>query len=124
MIRFNDVSKDYAGHDVLCRVSCELSGSRKGGLVGRNGAGKTTLIRLLLGEEEPSSGSVERGGLRLGFVPQELPPEALALPVEGWLLASYRERRATLAAHEARLTELGVAGDDVGLARELSAYQR
>jgi zinc/manganese transport system ATP-binding protein len=47
------------------------------GLLGANGAGKTTLFRLLLGIEQPFSGSLlvfskppERGNPRIGYVPQ------------------------------------------------------
>jgi zinc/manganese transport system ATP-binding protein len=47
------------------------------GLLGANGAGKTTLFRLLLGLNQPVSGSLElfgqqpsRGNARIGYVPQ------------------------------------------------------
>ena len=42
------------------------------GLVGANGVGKTTLLRILIGEEEPSSGSIHHArGIRVGYLPQE-----------------------------------------------------
>jgi ATP-binding cassette subfamily F protein 3 len=42
------------------------------GLVGPNGVGKTTLLRILIGEEEASSGAVfSARGLRMGYLPQE-----------------------------------------------------
>lgn len=48
------------------------------GIAGPNGGGKTTLLRLILGLERPSSGTVElfgrppgrRGGPRIGYLPQ------------------------------------------------------
>jgi len=40
------------------------------GLVGRNGAGKTTLCRVLAGEAQPASGTVERRGT-VGYLPQD-----------------------------------------------------
>ncbi len=40
------------------------------GLVGRNGAGKTTLMRTLVGETQPSAGTVTRTG-RVGYFSQE-----------------------------------------------------
>ncbi len=54
------------------------------GLVGPNGAGKTTLFRLLLGDEEPTSGVVKIGpSCKIGYYSQEqetLDPEKT--PVE------------------------------------------
>src|SRR5476649_1538435 len=45
-------------------------------LVGENGAGKSTLLRCLSGEYELSSGQVVRSrGLRIGYVPQEIPTD-------------------------------------------------
>ena len=37
-------------------------GSERTGLVGRNGCGKSTLLRLIAGEIEPASGSLQRLG--------------------------------------------------------------
>jgi ATPase subunit of ABC transporter with duplicated ATPase domains len=44
-------------------------GRERAGLVGRNGSGKSTLLRLIAGEIEPSSGSVQRIG-RVGMLAQ------------------------------------------------------
>ncbi len=41
-------------------------------MVGPNGVGKTTLLRIIIGEEDASTGAVFRArGLRLGYLPQE-----------------------------------------------------
>ena len=43
------------------------------GVVGPNGSGKTTLLRILLGDEEPDAGTVERGHLvEFGYYDQQL----------------------------------------------------
>jgi ATP-binding cassette subfamily F protein uup len=43
------------------------------GIVGVNGSGKTTLLRLLLGEQQPDSGTVKRGRtLRPGYLSQTI----------------------------------------------------
>jgi len=52
------------------------------GLVAGNGAGKTTLLRCLAGDAEPGTGQIiRRRGLRVGIVPQDMPPTLLALPL-------------------------------------------
>lgn len=52
------------GFEVFSGVSALIQRKDRIGLIGRNGAGKTTLLRLLLGELEPSAGTV-RHGVRL-----------------------------------------------------------
>ena len=49
------------------------------GLVGRNGAGKTTLMRTLVGEVEPSEGSITRAG-HVGYFSQEAVLPGLEYP--------------------------------------------
>ena len=44
-------------------------GPGKTGLIGRNGTGKSSLLKLLIGESEPTSGSVERLG-QIAYCPQ------------------------------------------------------
>ncbi|HEU4530458.1 MAG TPA: ATP-binding cassette domain-containing protein [Steroidobacteraceae bacterium] len=51
----------FDGRAVLREVSLRIMRGERVGIVGPNGAGKSTLIRLLLGEIEPTSGSVRRG---------------------------------------------------------------
>ncbi len=56
-----EVSFGYGARPLVERFSSVIQRGDKVGLIGPNGAGKTTLLRLILGELEPSSGSVRRG---------------------------------------------------------------
>ena len=55
------VTKSYAGVPVVREFSTRIMRGDRIGLVGPNGAGKTTLLRMLVGELEPDSGTIERG---------------------------------------------------------------
>ena len=66
-----DVSLALGGRDVLRGVDFTLEQGERVCLTGRNGRGKTTLLRLLMGEEEPGRGTVQRApGLEISYVPQ------------------------------------------------------
>ena len=55
-------------------------------LVGENGAGKSTLLKCLSGELELGTGQVVRSrGLRVGYVPQEIPDQLQAVAVRDML---------------------------------------
>ena len=58
MIQFSNVSKAYGSQELYTNLSFKLNPGNKMGLVGRNGSGKSTMFKLILGEEEPSEGSV------------------------------------------------------------------
>ncbi len=105
MVTFSQVNKHYGTQDVLCNVSCEILNNQKIGLIGPNGAGKTTLVRLLMGEEEPSSGSIVRSpDTRIGLVPQHLnAPEGAT--VESYLLGSHAALASALRDQEERLAQ-------------------
>ena len=55
------VSKSFNAVPLLREVSLTLSAGERIGIIGPNGTGKTTLLRIILGEEHPSSGQVIRG---------------------------------------------------------------
>jgi ATP-binding cassette, subfamily F, member 3 len=66
------LSKYFGAQDIFRDLDCVIARGDKIGLVGPNGCGKTTLLRLLLGLDEPASGSVHRArGLRIGYLPQK-----------------------------------------------------
>ena len=81
-IEIEDLGKTY-GRDVcaLDQVRLTLASPSMTGLVGPNGAGKTTLMQLLVGQMQPSTGSIRVDGedlqrqgkafrKRLGYLPQ------------------------------------------------------
>ncbi|MGI9603344.1 MAG: ABC-F family ATP-binding cassette domain-containing protein [Acidimicrobiales bacterium] len=55
------VDVGYDDTPVLRDVDLVVERGRRLALIGPNGGGKTTLVRLLLGELEPTAGSIERG---------------------------------------------------------------
>jgi ABC transport system ATP-binding/permease protein len=57
----HDVSMRFGDRLLIDRFSTTIQRGDKVGLIGPNGAGKTTLLRLILGELEPTSGTVRRG---------------------------------------------------------------
>jgi cell division transport system ATP-binding protein len=60
MIRFENVSKIYpnSAEASLEDISFEIKEGEFVSIVGHSGAGKTTMVKLLLGEEKPTKGSI------------------------------------------------------------------
>jgi ABC-type Mn2+/Zn2+ transport system ATPase subunit len=55
---------------MLREASLSLHAGDRVALVGPNGTGKSTLVRVLLGLTAPASGTVQRAGAGVGYVPQ------------------------------------------------------
>jgi len=72
LITANSLSKSFGAEDLFANVSFSVAKGARLALVGPNGIGKTTLLRILIGQEEPSSGTVTRArNIRIGYLPQE-----------------------------------------------------
>jgi|MEHZ01.4.fsa_nt_MEHZ011152160.1_3 ATP-binding cassette subfamily F protein 3 len=73
MIRLESISKSYPNGELFTNVNIFLKGGMRAGLVGPNGAGKTTLLRIMLGEESPDSGNIQKDkALTIGYLAQDI----------------------------------------------------
>ncbi len=72
VIAFERLSKAIGGKTLFQNLSFNVKRGDKIGVIGSNGSGKTSFLRILLGEEPPTSGSVRLGAnLSIGYFAQE-----------------------------------------------------
>ena len=67
-IRFDGVSQEFEGREVLHQVTCSFHAGRVTAIAGANGSGKSTLLRIAARLMLPSSGTVDtiRDGAPVG----------------------------------------------------------
>jgi ATP-binding cassette subfamily F protein uup len=61
VVEAKDVAFRYGETPIVSGLTTTLMRGDKVGIIGPNGAGKTTLLRLLLGQLEPTSGTIRQG---------------------------------------------------------------
>jgi ATP-binding cassette subfamily F protein 3 len=72
VVHVEDLGKSY-GRQLFKDLSFSLPRGKRLGILGPNGSGKTTLLRILLGQEEPDSGTAKVGHLvEFGYYDQHL----------------------------------------------------
>ena len=79
MLSIQNISKHYAQHTALNKVSMEVQTGQIFGLLGPNGAGKTSLIRIINQITAPDAGEIFFNGTKLnqnhiakiGYLPEE-----------------------------------------------------
>ena len=68
-----NLGKSFGDKRLFSGLSFQLQRGKRLGIMGPNGCGKTTLLRILLGDEEPTEGTVKRGHLiQVGYLDQHL----------------------------------------------------
>ena len=71
VVEVNNLSKQFAGRDLLKDFSFRVPPGAIVGIVGPNGAGKSTLFNMITGKIQPDSGSINIGDtVKLGYVDQ------------------------------------------------------
>ena len=73
MLNLTNISVSFGGRDLYKNISFQINKKDKIGIVGKNGAGKSTLLKLITGDQQPTSGSIQKQNtLTVGYLPQEL----------------------------------------------------
>jgi ATP-binding cassette subfamily F protein 3 len=73
MVTVENLSKSFSNQILFEDATFQINPRERIGLVGRNGHGKTTLFRILVGEEQPSTGTITISrNYRIGYVRQLL----------------------------------------------------
>ena len=81
VLQVDELAKAY-DQPLFSGLSFTLQRGRRLGIMGPNGSGKTTLLRILLGDEKPDAGTVQRGHLvEFGYYDQHLAGLADEKPV-------------------------------------------
>ena len=103
MLTCKDVTYSIAGRILFEGATFTVNRGEKTAIVGPNGAGKSTLFRLILGEDKPDSGKIQREEwTTAGFLPQESEPvgEETALEIALGKGGRLEEVEALLKKHE------------------------
>jgi ATP-binding cassette subfamily F protein 3 len=73
LVGLNNVTFEFGARVIVQDATWHIQPGERIGLIGYNGTGKSTLLKLLVGEYQPSEGSVERSrGTTIGYLHQDL----------------------------------------------------
>ena len=72
MLTIHKLTKTLGGRTLLREAEMTINWGERVALVGPNGAGKSTLFRMILDEDQPDEGTIERDEYAItGYLPQE-----------------------------------------------------
>lgn len=73
MISIQGLKVEFGSQVLFENISYVINKRDKIALVGKNGAGKTTMLRIITGEQQPTSGTVARqADITIGYLPQQM----------------------------------------------------
>lgn len=73
MLNIHNLSVSFQGTYLFEKITFQLSGGTRVGLVGKNGAGKSTLLKIISGEQEYDQGAIAMDkDVSIGFLKQDI----------------------------------------------------
>lgn len=73
MLSIDNVTVSFGGTDLFRDVSFLINARERIGLVGKNGAGKSTILKIINGQQIPTSGGVSKtADCTIGYLPQTM----------------------------------------------------
>ena len=73
MLNLTNITVSFGGRDLYKNISFQINPKDKIGVVGKNGAGKSTMLKLIIGEQKATSGTINMtNSLSIGYLPQEI----------------------------------------------------
>ena len=86
LLSANLISKSFGDLDIFSDVSLSVPQKARIGFVGENGSGKTTLLKILVGLDDPDTGTISRAkDLTIGYLPQQIEISSDKTPYESCL---------------------------------------
>ncbi|MFS9211451.1 ATP-binding cassette domain-containing protein [Streptococcus mitis] len=72
ILQANKIERSFAGDVLFDNINLQVDERDRIALVGKNGAGKSTLLKILVGEEEPTSGEInKKKDISLSYLAQD-----------------------------------------------------
>lgn len=110
MIRFQNVTKQYAGKKALENINLEIDHGDFISIVGQSGAGKSTLLKLIVAEERLDSGKIFIDDIDVATLsPRDIP---------------YLRRKIGMVFQDMKLLPKKTAYENVAFAMEVAGYNR
>ncbi len=72
ILQANKIERSFAGEVLFDNINLQVDERDRIALVGKNGAGKSTLLKILVGEEDPTSGEInKKKDISLSYLAQD-----------------------------------------------------
>ena len=114
ILHASKIERSFAGELFFDNINLQVDEGDRIALVGKNGAGKSTLLKILVGEEEPTSGQInKKRDLSLSYLAQDSRFESENTIYDEMLLVfdSLRQQEKRLRQMELQMGEL--SGEDL-----------
>lgn len=122
-IRFRHVGMTFGSRQALSQIDLTIPSGQTIAVVGHTGSGKTTLVNLIARLFDPSSGTVELGGVDLRrFSPEKLRRDIGFVPQETFLFSATLAENIAWGLPQASMDQVRWAAEVAGLATDIESF--